>query len=191
MEKNANEKEEKDGDDDRMNKFNLELLINPLYQKGVVKTEKNKDKNSKTDLKFYRKRILALTNDYIKGNYDQHGMNNEALRHLHGEYIYNVIQYFKMTDKIDIIQNEHHIVDISSSSLYLPIPSSSIAPTKEDQMCNDTRLTVKRVNTLDSYVKRTKNVDKNPISLPVNRVINYHVPELKIKGVKENNINKI
>lgn len=185
-----------DEEDTRMNKFNLELLVNPVYQKGIVKTEKDQVKNCKTDLKFYRKRILALTNDYIKGNYEQHGATNEALRHLHFEYVYNVIQYFKMTDTIDIIQHEHAI-DISYG--IVPPPTSTPTPTSSpipgtsptpSTICDfishhDAQLNVKHVNTLDSYVKRTKKAVKNPISLPVNRVINYHVPELKNKGVKE------
>jgi hypothetical protein len=189
-------------EDTRMNKFNLELLANPLYQKGIVKTEKGGNKNCKTDLKFYRKRILALTTDYIKGNYDRHGASNEALRQLHCEYVYNVIQYLKMTDKVDIIQNDHaiDIADISYVDTGLlphtstPTPNTSpnysfIADPTD--LYNDAHLNVKHVNTLDSYIKRTKKVNKSPISLPVNRVINYHVPELKNKGVKENNINKI
>lgn len=200
---NTNEKE-----DTRMNECNLKLLINPLYQKGIVKTEKEKVNHSKRDLKdlkFYRKRILALTNDYIKGNYEQHGTSNEALKEQHFDYVYNVIQYLKMTDKIDIIQNEHNpILDISYGIIpptSTPTPSSSPMPMlsaefisqheKEvtvDPLYKAAQLNVKRVNTLDSYVKRTKgavNNNNNPITIPVNRVINYHVPELKNKGVKE------
>jgi hypothetical protein len=143
-----------------------------------------------------------LTTDYIKGNYDRHGASNEALRQLHCEYVYNVIQYLKMTDKVDIIQNDHaiDIADISYVDTGLlphtstPTPNTSpnysfIADPTD--LYNDAHLNVKHVNTLDSYIKRTKKVNKSPISLPVNRVINYHVPELKNKGVKENNINKI
>jgi hypothetical protein len=174
-------------DDTRMNQCNLELLINPLYQKqtGIVKTEKGEgNKHSKTDLKFYRKRILALTNDYIKGNYEQHGTSNEALKQLHFEYVYNVIRYLKMTDKIDIIQNEHNTPPPPPTST----PSTSPMPSTEQQQTpaiDPLYTSVKHVNTLDSYVKRTKKAVKNLISLPVNRVINYHVPELKNKGVKE------
>ena len=190
---------EHEKEDTRMNECNLKLLINPLYQKGIVKTEKEKVNHSKRDLKdlkFYRKRILALTNDYIKGNYEQHGTANEALKEQHVDYVYNVIQYLKMTDKIDIIQNE---LGISIPPTSTPTPSSSpmpmlsadfiSQPEKEetvDPLYKAAQLNVKRVNTLDSYVKRTKGaVNNNPITIPVNRVINYHVPELKNKGVKE------
>ena len=170
-------------EDTRVNKCSLELLTNPLYQKGIFKSEKKDIKNCKADLKFYRKRLLALTNDYIKGNYDNHGGSNEALRELHSEYVHNVIHYFKMTDKVEIIQNEHAITPIT--------PSSSIPSTITSEIIthNDAQqLSVKHVNTLDTFVKRTKKSSKSLISLPVNRVINYHLPELKNKGVKENKI---
>lgn len=204
MDQNANEAS-------RVNKFSLELLTNPLYQKCIMKTEKEQVKPCKADLKFYRKRILALTGDYIKGKYDQHGTSNEALKQLHLEYVYNVIQYFKMTDTIDIIQNEHiqneHNIpaiepdtSVHNTVLINATPSHGNSPSSIPECdfssspilpepCYNSQLRVKQINTLDSYIKRTKKVVNSPIKLPVNRVIDYHVPELKNKGVKENNIN--
>ena len=190
--------------DTRMNKCNLELLTNPLYQKCILKTEKKERvKNCKTDLKFYRKRILSLTNDYLKGNYTPYGGSvNETLKQLHDEYVYNVIQYLKMTDKVDIIQQEHkvdiiqqeHKVDIGISPR-TSTPTPNPTPTSSDNYDKqpiinpldsyNSQLIIKQVNTLDSYIKKTKRVVKKPIKLPVNRVIDYHLPELKTKGVKE------
>jgi translation elongation factor EF-Tu-like GTPase len=107
-----------------------------------------------------------------------------------------------MTDKVDIIQNEHiasvdtgiipptstptptHTPNPIAANNEHPIPSSS-------QESYNSQLIIKKVNTLDSYIKKTKRVVKSPIKLPINRVIDYHSPELKVKGVKENNINKI
>lgn len=189
-------------DDKRINKCNLELLTNPLYQKVVVnpkKEEENENKNCKTDLKFYRKRILTLTNDYLKGKYSEHGPYNEALKRLHNEYVYNVIQYLKMTDKVDIIQHEHapEYTPISSTPTPLTSPtceqySQTQTPSQTQQLDSyNSHLIVKQVKTLDSYVKKTKRKVKSPVKLPINRVIDYHSPELKNKGVKENNINKI
>lgn len=189
-------------EDVRINKCNLELLVNPLYQKCIVKPENdNKIKNCKSDLKFYRKRILSLTNDYLKGKYEQCGAVNEALKQLHNEYVYNVIQYLKMTDKVDTIQNEYNIdiscADITSTSCS-PTSSISCTPTptstpnncdqsKHSQDVYNSQLILKQVNTntLDSYIKRTKRVVKSPIKLPINKVIDYHSPEFKTKGIKE------
>jgi len=185
----------KDNDEEtRINKCNLELLVNPLYQKSIVKTDKNEVKNSKSDLKFYRKRILSLTNDYLKGNYNQYGKPNEALKQLHDEYFYNVIQYLKMVDKVDIIQQEHIVsnTDVSCANIISP-PDNFMVNCEEPLMhveniesYNSQLILKKQVSTLDSYIKRTKRVIKSPMKMPVNKVIDYHLPELKNKGVKEN-----
>ena len=53
--------------DDPCNKFDLMYLVNPNIL-DKVQTNQNTTKQYKEDLKFYRKRIFALTKDYLKGH---------------------------------------------------------------------------------------------------------------------------
>ena len=88
----------------------LKYLTNPYYQNVITARNKNILNNnendnessiSKEDIQFYRKRIVALTKDMLKGI----NTNNEVKKE-HEEYVHHMINYFKMVDRKDILQKQ-------------------------------------------------------------------------------------
>jgi hypothetical protein len=88
----------------KMKDITLEFLTNPLYhnmlhsKSGLI----NNRKINKQDIKFYRKRIYALSKDLLKGD-----SPNESLKKIHDDYVNAAINYLKMIDTKDIIQEQY------------------------------------------------------------------------------------
>jgi hypothetical protein len=81
----------------------LTYLTNPLYQKSMKKHTQPTKSNNKSDIKFYRKRITALTKDMLKGEIP----DNNFIKTIYETYVNGLIQYFKMVDTSDIIQQQY------------------------------------------------------------------------------------
>ena len=139
---------------EQTNQVTLTYLTNPLYQNGILKAEELNeiDRNEK---RFYKKRILALTKDMLRGEYP-----SDALKKVHNNYIYEIISHFKMSDKSDIIQDEYD--DNICGIKELDSPSSSAMT-----------IAVKKIN---AQVKKT---------IPKKKEYDLKNPELKTKGVKK------
>ncbi len=88
----------------KMKDITLEFLTNPLYhtminsKSGLINTSKI----NKQDIKFYRKRIYALSKDLLKGD-----SPNDSLKKIHDDYVNAAINYLKMIDTKDIIQEQY------------------------------------------------------------------------------------
>ena len=82
-------------------KLDLLYLTNPNIMHKYTKTQ---ELNSidKEELKFYRKRILMLTKDYLRGHKE-----NTTLDNVFNSYANNLIDYFKFIDKKEIIQEDY------------------------------------------------------------------------------------
>jgi len=81
----------------------LTYLTNPLYQQILKQQTQNTVKNNKSDIKFYRKRITALTKDMLKGEIP----DNSYIKTIYETYVNGLIKYFKMVDTTDIIQQQY------------------------------------------------------------------------------------
>ena len=81
----------------------LLYLTNPLYQQIIKQQKENKATTSKSDIKFYRKRITSLTKDMLKGDIP----DNIYIKHIYETYVNELIKYFKMIDTRDIIQKQY------------------------------------------------------------------------------------
>ena len=69
----------------------LEYLLNPVYQTGINRT-KNEDNDNdisltNTDVKFYRKRISALSREIMRGN-----VVNNSVTEAQDEYVKEAIK---------------------------------------------------------------------------------------------------
>jgi hypothetical protein len=97
----------------KMKDITLEFLTNPLYHNMINSKSGllNNRKINKQDIKFYRKRIYALSKDLLKGD-----SPNESLKKIHDDYVNAAIIYLKMIDTKDIIQ-EQYKVDLSSNEI--------------------------------------------------------------------------
>jgi len=83
----------------------LEYLTNPSYYSILNKNNKAntiKETNTKEDVRFYRKRIIALTKEMLKGDIPSNG-----IKEAHDDYVNILIKYFKIVDKTDIIQDQY------------------------------------------------------------------------------------
>ena len=82
-------------------KLDLLYLTNPNIMHKFNKTQEI-NSIDKDELKFYRKRILMLTKDYLRGHKE-----NNTLDNVFNSYANSVINYFKFIDKKEIIQEDY------------------------------------------------------------------------------------
>jgi hypothetical protein len=188
------------------NKATLEYLTNPYYQnvlnaRNKKKTLMNKeDEVDKKDISFYRKRIVALTKDMLKGI--EPPFPNEDIKKIYEDYVKNLINYFKMIDRKDILQDQYDkvILDEDDTSMNANANANAIDANsiedindalKQIQTINyekaDELMMKKtiRVSNLDDFVVILKNEDeKNDRIIPIKKEIDLKTPNLKTKGIK-------
>ena len=169
----------------KMKDITLEFLTNPLYhnmvnsKSGVI----NSNKINKEDLKFYRKRIYALSKDLLKGD-----SPNESLKKIHDDYVRAAILYLKMTDTKDIIQEQYKneiIPDINTINFSNEVGSNEVGSnetTRVDDANQQMMRKIVNISNLDNYVI-SKNTQNNDYVLPTKKEINLHTPSLKTKGI--------
>ena len=148
------------------NKATLAFLSNPLYQMSIEK--QNQDVPNKEEQKFYRKRILSLHKDMLRGI-----MPNKDIKQIHDNYVFTLINYFKMIDKKDILQEEYDNLEIKSKE----------KNENFDIKKADTLLMEEQIPTLDKFVKCIKYKDE-PIP-PKQKNINLKTDKLRTKGIKK------
>ena len=186
----------------KMKDITLEFLTNPLYhnminsKSGLI----NNNKINKQDIKFYRKRIYALSKDLLKGD-----SPNESLKKIHDDYVNAAIIYLKMIDTKDIIQ-EQYKVDSSSNEIgdneigdneILPdinninfsneMGSNEMGSNESTNVADANQQMMRKIvniSNLDNYVIITNvNNTGNDYTLPTKKEINLHTKELKTKGI--------
>jgi hypothetical protein len=181
--------------DDTTNDFMAEVTLEYLMNKDQYakykgqSTSKSKQANKK-DKKFYRKRIFEITKQLL---------NNEPCDHIfpdivHGfdSYVKMCIDYFKMLDRRDILQEEHDALTLDKNNA--PALGEQSGQNENQNELNKLMMRtfhIKEPNSLEKLVKRriTRINEKSPI-IPVQKEINLKDPVLKNKGIrKKNNIN--
>ena len=186
----------------------LMYLTNPLYQ-GILK-QKNQPKaeTKKADIKFYRKRISALTKDMLKGDIP----NNTFIKTLYETYVNGLVNYFKMIDTNDIIQQQYGAAAVEGSldatvegSLDATVEGSldavlegsldaalegSLEPDNINLENMNDCLTRKHasINTLDNFVIKKSTVENDIRIIPVILDVDLTNPTLKTKGVKDKGV---
>ena len=166
----------------------LECLTNPgFYDKYNLK-KNNPNKISKADRKFYKKRIINETKKMLRNDFD-----TPALKEIFNEYVISLVDYFKIVDKRDIIQEDYknnppqdkeyydnvldEILDISDNNFNNL--NNLISP--NELLFNNANETKKI--TLDNFVVK-HNPPKENIIYPEQKEINLKEPSLKTKGLK-------
>tara|TARA_Y100000589_G_scaffold259671_1_gene249274 strand:+ start:503 stop:1033 length:531 start_codon:yes stop_codon:yes gene_type:complete len=155
----------------------LEYLMNPcMYEKWMKKNEKKiKVSDLKTDVKFYKKRIIQLTKDMMKGHHITNSVNKA-----HNEYMKSCVAYLRFLDTKDILQEEYK--DIPEQP---DISDDDIEGDPNNNLINPSYL--HKQNKIEDYidVKKISNVPKNDTYLPEKKDLKLKDPELKKKGVKK------
>ena len=161
------------------NNVTLAYLTNPLYQSELARKVQVRTEVDESDIKFYKKRIIALTRQMFRSEGP-----SEDLKNIHSEYVISIIKHFKMTDKKDILQDEYEI----HGDKEIPIPPGDfdIADANACFM-----RTPKNTNTLDNFVVSQSTAIK-PETYPDRKKIDLKEPALKMKGIKKKkkNVNK-
>ena len=151
----------------------LECLTNPgFYDKYNLK-KNNPNKISKADRKFYKKRIINETKKMLRNDF-----HTPALKEIFNEYVISLVDYFKIVDKRDILQEDYknnppqdkeyydnvldEILDISDNNL-----NNLISP---DQLLFKTANETKKI-TLDNFVVKHNPLKEN-IIYPEQKEIN-------------------
>ena len=153
------------------NKATLAFLSNPLYQSNIDKQKQIVP--DKEEQRFYRKRILALHKDMLRG-----AVPDKNIKQIHDNYVFSLINYFKMIDKKDILQEEYNNLVIESTNI----------DKNYDIKKADSLLMEEQTPTLDNFVKSIK--FKDELVPPKQKNINLKMDKLRTKGLKKKDFKK-
>jgi hypothetical protein len=170
-----------------VDQLTLECLMNTNQYSLHMKKQPTSKKINNGDRKFYKKRIYDLTKQLL---------HNETTEKMFPDvvfsfetYIKACIDYFKVLDKTDILQQDYQ--DIPEGE-HFPSEMNTdqiTTPQEADQLMLRT-IKIQEPNALEKIVKRTATKLKKPMILPREKDINLKDPNLKNKGIrKKNNIN--
>ena len=174
----------------------LTYLTNPLYQQIIKQQKEIKATNNKADIKFYRKRITALTKDMLKGDMPA----NNYIRHIYDTYVNGLISYFKTLDTTDIIQGQYVPnagADAADAAADADVEAGAGAaeadPDQEADNDGDTFTSTNKylirkpasIATLDNFVLKHPHETSDTRIIPIILQVDLKEPSLKTKGVKE------
>ena len=160
----------------------LTYLTNPVYQQILKQQKELKSTSNKSDIKFYRKRITALTKDMLKGEIPE----NTYIKTIYENYVNALIKYFKMLDTSDIIQQQHNNVEQNvENHVEIHDTLDAIKEVTIDKMDDLLMRKISGPTTLDNYVIKTQHATEDTRIIPILLDINLKEPGLKTKGVKE------
>ena len=150
----------------------LTFLTNPLYSRELSKNVNELTKVSMEEKKFYKKRL----NQMHKQLMNEEPIDKDVKR-VHDEFIKAAINYLKMTDTKDILQEE-----------YIGHEEQSTGELGEFNL-NDANKKIANIpkskNTLDNFVTSKKVIIKPQIPPPKQKNINLTDEKLKTKGIKK------
>jgi hypothetical protein len=159
----------------------LEFLLNPIYTQ-TGKKGKAKGINSSvpsSELKFYRKRIEAVTKTLLKG-----GAEDMPFQDAYLAYVTSVIRYFKAIDRHELVQEQllHSKDDTKAAEEAEEDKNAEFNLQKANEV-----MQLKKIHyaNLDNYIQvheTTENADARII--PVQLELNLQTPALKRKGVR-------
>jgi hypothetical protein len=138
---------------------------------------KKSDEDNDAEIKFYKKRIISLFKDLLKGTEPY----THKLKELHAMFTRAAINYFETADRQDIIQEQYAGIDIKTD-----IEAKADAFELEEANEYMMRKTI-NISNLDNYVLTTTTCDNsaNPLRvIPLKLDIDLKAPHLKTKGVK-------
>jgi hypothetical protein len=173
--------------DDLITEITLECLMNKnQYAKRVSEQSITTKKDTiRKDKKFYKKRIFDLTKKLL---------NNEKPETMYPDvgsafdsYARVCVEYFKVLDKSDIIQEDYN--GMSDENLN-SVPLDPSYNSQEVNLAMMRSIKISEPNSLEKLVKRTATKLEKKQFVPMQKDINLKDPNLKNKGIcKKNNIN--
>lgn len=178
-----------------INDITLKCLMNDnVYEKYMQQQEKENNKNDKQNMhekrkqyKFYKKRVLAMTKNLYKKQYDpsfQHIGVSSNVQESFEQYIGSLFEYFTIEDFNDIIQDDLQET-MPTQKQSKPLVSENnfdLLKCNQDIMIQPNK---KNFGTLGSFVITKKQKEKETIPLPRKKVVELYDDKLKKKGVRK------
>ena len=155
-----------------MNDINLQYLTNSTTLKRYNRMKENNLQYTEEDFKFYRKRVLHLTKEMLKGNKSE----NKGINASFENYVKLCIHDFKFIDKKDIIQEEYKDLEEKKSLL------KDIDIKEENKKIMRGNLSP-GPKTIETFVKVKKQKRKEKSENTTEEKIDIKNPELKNKGL--------
>jgi hypothetical protein len=155
-----------------MNNLNLQYLTNSTTLRRYNKMKEVALHYTEEDFMFYRKRILHLTKEMLKGNKSE----NEGINASFDNFVKLCIHDLKFVDKKDIMQEEYKELEESKSLL-------KDIDMKEENKKIMRRKSLPGPKTIGEFIKVKKKKDKKKMKLPQKKKIDIKNPELKNKGL--------
>jgi hypothetical protein len=168
----------------------LIFFTNPHYLNILQQKKLCNIKDNTEEIKFYRKRIVSLFKEILKGTDDT---LNREIKEIHGLFVNTSIRYFQMMDKKDIVQGQHLASEhISSDHLAangeetpedilnsIGGPELYSVEEADDLMM---RKTISLAN-LDNYVITKHDTSNETRIIPLKLDMDLKANEFKTKGV--------
>tara|TARA_Y100000813_G_C24160854_1_gene352033 strand:+ start:843 stop:1334 length:492 start_codon:yes stop_codon:yes gene_type:complete len=156
--------------------IDLLYLTNPNHRIKYNNINNNQNNPSEEDIKFYRKRILTTTKDYLRGK-----QINESINNAFQNYATELIKHYKFIDKKEIIQKEYENVKIKTKTITKEELANFKVMEKNELMMKrkeDTKKTIK--DFIPIVVKEKK---KKKMIIPKQKEFNIKKDEFRKKGI--------
>ena len=159
----------------KIDKVTLEYLINPdLFNKHIIKSKNIDIKEFENDKQFYRKRIVGLVKEMLKGNFE-----NNNLKDNFNSYIESLIIYFKEIDRKDLLQEYYLDLSLNFSNTKEKLKTIPEDQDIDSYLFNKDKL---ETNTIEKYIN-VKKINNKKYYLPEKRDVNLKDPKLRKKGL--------
>lgn len=171
-----------------ISEITLECLMNKeQYAKYLDKKGPILRKENKKDKKFYRRRIFDLTKQMLSNEMPEHLMPDVKMAF--ENYIDFCINYFKVLDKTDILQEDYNGLEDIDAANQIDIDNIAVNSVEDANQLMMRSIKITQAPTLDNFVTiKTSKPVAAPI-IPKKKEINLKDPTLKNKGIcKKNNI---
>ena len=159
-----------------LNTIDLEYLMNPAFSNLRVQPKEDEVEVLKTDIEFYKKRIFKLTKDLLRNTPITTEVDRGFL-----EYAKICINYFKFTDKADIIQKQY--AKCKRRAPKDAVPQGEIP---NHLLMRNTRAIHRTIP--ECMPVKIKNEKKKVVFMPQSHNINLKDPTFKVKGLGKKNI---
>ena len=172
-----------------VNQLSLKFFLNKdIYGKHLEKITEESKMEYKKDKRFYRKRIYELTKQLINEDNSNPMILNKDLHLAFEIYSKVCIEYFKMVDKNDILQEDYlHLLESKNQINIDPnLSIENINSIEEADQLLMRSIKIVEPNSLEKLVKRkSTKCMKKEMPLPMQKNIDLKDPILKKKGIKE------
>ena len=150
--------------------MDLLYLTNDRARRRVASLENGVNKE---DLKFYRKRILQQTKEYLR-----EGRLESSIDRAFDNYADKLMEYYKFIDKKEIIQKEYENME----------ENSSVAVKDIDLLVENKKMMKEvepPVKTIKDFITVVAEKPKKKRIIPKLKEFNLKKDELRIKGLKK------